>query len=83
MLVKKTYTSFNRQEFIDYFGKTGVKKSEGVYEGQGWEVEIGDEKNKMIGSICFKTIDLIINVEDTISKEFLDKLLLNFLRGGG
>jgi len=83
LLIKKTYTSFKRKEFIDYFSEIGARKSENIYEGQGWEVEIGDEKNKMIGSICLKTIDLIINVEDTISKGFLDKLLLKFLRSGG
>ena len=83
MLIKKTYTSFKKQEFIDYFCKIGVKKSECRYSGEGWEVEIGDEKNKRIGSVCFKTIDLIINIEETIEKEFLEKLRINFLRGGG
>jgi hypothetical protein len=83
LIIKKTYTSFSRQEFIEYFCRRGVKKAEGIYLGEGWEVKIGNEKNKMIGSVCLKTVDLIINVEDAISKEFLDKLRINFLRGGG
>ena len=83
MLIKKTYASFKKEEFIDYFSKIGVQKSDGIYIGDGWEVEIKDEKNKFIGEMRFITIELIIRVEDTISKEFIDELRLAFLRGGG
>lgn len=83
MLINKTYSSFKRQEFIDYFSKMGVQKSESIYIGDGWEVEIKEEKNKFIGKMGFITIDLTIRVDDTISKEFIDNLRLAFLRGGG
>ena len=83
MLIKKIYTSFKREEFIDFFNKIGEQKSDGVYYGKGWEVVIGDEKNKLIGTIPFVTVDLTIEIEDEISKEFIDKLRLAFLRGGG
>lgn len=83
MLINKTYTSFKRQEFIDYFSEIGLNKSDGVYFGDGWEVEIGHEKNKEISKMEFITVDLTIMVEDTIRKEFLNKLRQAFLRGGG
>lgn len=83
MLINKTYTSFRREEFIEYFKEIGVQRFEGIYEGEGWEVEIGYEKNKLIGKMHFITVDLTINVEDLIAKEFIDKLRIAFLRGGG
>ncbi len=83
MLINKTYTSFRRAEFIEYFTKIGVRKSEGVYFGEGWEVVIDDEKNKLIGKMPFVTVELTIEIEDEISKEFIDRLRLAFLRGGG
>ncbi len=83
MLINKTYTSFRRQEFVDYFSNIGILKAEGVFFGQGWEVKIGEERNKYIGNMSFITVDLNIEIRENISEEFLNNLRLAFLRGGG
>ena len=81
--IEKTYSSFEREDFLEYFREKGIDKGEGRFSGVGWEVIVGEEFKRMVGAFPFKAIKLEIWVEETISEEFLEDLRRSFLRGGG
>ena len=81
--IEKTYSSFEREEFLEYFSEKGTDLGEGRFSGEGWEVIVGEEFKRMVGAFPFKAIKLEIRVEEAISKDFLENLRRSFLRGGG
>jgi len=81
--IEKTYSSFEREEFLEYFREKGRDHGKGRFSGVGWEVVVGEEFKRKVGAFPFKAIKLEIWVEETISEEFLEDLMKSFLRGGG
>ncbi|MGM0396499.1 MAG: hypothetical protein ACQEP4_05530 [Bacillota bacterium] len=81
--IEKIYSSFEREEFLEYFGEKGIDLGEGRFSGDGWEVVVGDEFKRMVGAFPFNAIKLEIWVKEEISDEFLEDLRRGFLRGGG
>lgn len=83
LYIEKVYSSFHREEFIDYFSQRGKDLGQGRFSADGWEVVVGHEYNRTAGAFSFKSLKLEIWVSEEISEEFLDDLRKNFLRGGG
>ncbi len=81
--IEKTYSSFDREEFLEYFNEKGRNLGNGKFAGKGWEVIVGDEFMRMVGAFPFKSLKLKILVEEGISEDFLEDLRKSFLRGGG
>jgi hypothetical protein len=81
--IEKTYSSFEREEFLEYFSEKGTDLGEGRFSGKGWEVAVGQEFKRMVGAFPFKAIKLDIWLEEEISEDFLEDLRRSFLRGGG
>ena len=81
--IEKTYSSFEREEFLEYFSDKGIDLGEGRFSGEGWEVIVGDEFRRKVGAFPFKAIKLEIWLEEEISEDFLEDLRRSFLRGGG
>ena len=81
--IKKTYSSFDREEFVEYFTEKGNDLGEGKFAGEGWEVIVGEEFKRMVGAFPFKSLKLEIWLDEEISEEFLEDLRRSFLRGGG
>lgn len=81
--IEKTYNSFNRQEFIDYFSRIGAEKEEGLFIGDGWKVHVGEEKKRRFQSFDLPSVKLIIDVREDLHDQFIRELMISFLKGGG
>lgn len=81
--IEKTYSSFHRDEFIQYFREKGREVEEGKFAGEGWEVSVGQEFKRSVGAFPFIAVKLMIHVAEEISDQFLEDLRRSFLRGGG
>lgn len=86
MIVTKTLEmgGIYRKDFIEYFLKIGGKtEDQETIKGYCWEVLVGPETCRMLGSIRIPQVLITFNVEEDKFDDFLAKFRLNFLRGGG
>ncbi|MDP3387842.1 MAG: hypothetical protein Q8S24_11445 [Eubacteriales bacterium] len=81
--IEKTYNSFKREEFADYFSLIGSEKEKGYYEGNGWKVHVGDEEKLQFRTFDLPSVKLTIIVREDIRDQFMRDLMISFLKGGG
>jgi len=81
--IEKTYHSFKKKEFEDYFSERGKCKSPGCYIGDGWEVSLGEEKKRSVGPMEFVAVTIYLKLSTDIEKAFITHLRGAFLKGGG
>ena len=81
--IEKTYHSFRKKEFEDYFSGIGKCKSSGCFVGEGWEVMLGEEKKAFVGPMEFVAVTINLKLSSDIEKDFIDHLRKSFLKGGG
>jgi len=73
-----------RRDFIKYFSEIGGKtEDQETFKGYYWEVMIGPQTWRMLGSLNIHHVLITFNVEEDKFNEFLAKFRLNFLRAGG
>ena len=81
--IERTYRSFRKKEFEDYFIERGKYKSPNCYIGDGWEVFLGEERKEFAGSIEFVAVTIYLKLSSDIAEEFTTDLRMSFLKGGG
>ncbi|HBH12207.1 MAG: hypothetical protein XD91_1264 [Clostridiales bacterium 38_11] len=81
--IEKTYNSFKREEFIDYFSNIGSKTEESFFQGDGWGVFVGEEERRQFKTFDLTSVKLTISVREDIQDQFIKKLMISFLKGGG
>jgi hypothetical protein len=81
--IEKTYNSFKREEFIDYFSRIGSEKEKGLFEGNGWKVQVGDEEKLQFQTFDLPSVKLTIIVREDVRDQFIKDLMIAFLKGGG
>ncbi|MDV3428975.1 MAG: hypothetical protein LIR50_18445 [Bacillota bacterium] len=73
-----------RKDFIEYFLKIGGRTEDQVtFKGSYWEVLVGLQTWRMLGSLNIHHVLITFNVEEDKFDEFLAQFRLNFLRAGG
>lgn len=86
--MKKTITlemgGIFRKYLVEYFLAIGGKtEDQEMYAGDYWNVQIGPEVWRSLGSIHLNHVSVTINVEEDKFDEFLAKFRLRFLQAGG
>lgn len=73
-----------RKDFVEYFLKIGGKtEDQETFKGYYWEVLVGSETWRMLGSLRMQHVLITFNVEEDKFDDFLAEFRLNFLRAGG
>lgn len=73
-----------REDFIKYFLKIGGKtEDQETFKGSYWEVLVGSETWRMLGSLRIHHVLITFNVEEDKFDEFIAEFRFNFLRAGG
>lgn len=73
-----------RIEIVNYFISIGGKDMDGEkFIGQGWEVEIYQEKVISIGSLKIPATIIILRCRKDLSEQMLTAFRLRFLSAGG
>lgn len=81
--IVKTYNSFKRGEFTEYFSRIGFEKEEGFFEGDGWKVHVGEEEKLRFQTFDLPSVKITIIVREDIRDQFVKDLMIAFLKGGG
>ena len=79
----KTYRSFRKSEFEEYFRSIGERYDTVCFYGKGWVVELGPEENSALGSFTFVQVKIELWLRQDIEEKFLEDMRIRFLRGGG
>jgi len=73
-----------REEFVRYFLKIGGKmENQEIFKGPYWNISVGPEIWRMLGSLRIHHVLITFNVEEDKFDQFLAEFRLNFLRAGG
>ncbi|MGE5627718.1 MAG: hypothetical protein ACM3X7_06315 [Solirubrobacterales bacterium] len=73
-----------RKDFVEYFLKIGGStEDKKIFKGPYWEVFVGEEAWRMLGSLRIHHVLITFNVEEDKFDEFLAKFRFNFIRAGG
>jgi len=73
-----------REKLVEYFCKIGGRtKDQKTFKGSYWEVHLGSQTWRMLGSLNIQHVIVTFNVEEDKFDEFLAKYRLNFLKAGG
>ena len=81
--IQKTYTSFKRQEFVEYFKSIGTTEDNRLFSGDGWKAEVHEEEKTIRFNLEFTCVNVEFEINEDIYEEFSDRLRRAFLRGGG
>lgn len=79
----KTYRSFRKSEFEEYFSNIGERSDAECFYGEGWIVELGQEENPALGSFTLIQVKIELWLRQDIEERFLEEMKNRFLRGGG
>lgn len=73
-----------RDDFVEYFLKIGgTTEDQETFKGSYWEVLVGSQTSRMLGSLRIHHVLIIFNVEEDKFDGFLAQFRLNFLMAGG
>lgn len=73
-----------RKDFVEYFLRIGGATEDQVtFTGDYWEVFVGEEIWRMLGSLRIHHVLITFNVDEDKFDEFLGKFRFNFIRAGG
>lgn len=74
----------SRKYFVKYFLRIGgITEDLATFAGDRWQVQVGPEEWKGLGSIKLNYVFITFNVDEDRFDEFLAAFRLNFLKAGG
>lgn len=73
-----------REDFVEYFLKIGGKSvDQETFKGHHWEVFVGPEIWRTLGSLSIHHVYITFIVEEDQFDDFLAEFHMNFLKAGG
>jgi hypothetical protein len=81
--IEKIYSSFKREEFVEFFKSIGSTEDDIVFIGDGWKALVHEEEKSIRFKLEFTSVRLELEINEDIYEEFTDSLRIAFLRGGG
>lgn len=72
----------SRQEYAEYFAGLGMQVEPGRFQGPGWEVVVGEERQAKLHVCVFQEVEIIFRAEDGFVQELVAAFRLKFMRAG-